>query len=270
MKTFIFLFVAFASTISTAQHKVKTYWEKTDSGYLLLADNEEFCPMSIQVDFSLTNVRLPDGNKKIYVLEPMKKKQIVEKLDIINKAKANKVSAKTMVNYGNHHQNDIDANYAYDLPFMSNKSFSIHQGYNGTFSHHNENSLDFDMPIGTELAAVRDGIVINVVQNNKLTCPKEDCKKYNNSILIYHNDGSFSEYAHIKFNGSTVKVGDQVAQGQLIGYSGNVGFSTGPHLHLVIFQQKLEKRITLKTKFKVGDGTEIQMLAQNNEYARNY
>ena len=118
---------------------------------------------------------IPGGNNQIYVLEPMKTKQVVATLPIANKNKATKVSAKIIVNYGDHHRNEIDSNYAYDLPFLNNKSFNIHQGYNGKFSHQNENSLDFEMPIGTEIVAGRNGIVVNVVQNNKLTCPSADC-----------------------------------------------------------------------------------------------
>lgn len=270
MKTLALILFTLTSALSNAQHKIKTYWEKTDNSYLLLADNGEYCPLSIKVDFTVSNVNIPGGNNQIYVLEPMKARQIVATLPIANKTKATKVSAKTLVNYGDHHRNDVDSNYAYDLPYTTSKTFNIHQGYDGKFSHQNENSLDFEMPIGTEIVAVRDGIVINVVQNNKLTCPKEECKKYNNSVLLYHPDGSFSEYAHIKFNGATVKIGDQVAQGQLIAYSGNTGWSTGPHLHLVIFQQKLEKRITLKTKFKTDNGNQSEILVEGKQYIKNY
>jgi len=99
---------------------------------------------------------------------------------------------------------------------------------------------------------------------------KEKCKKYNNLIIIYHPDGTFAEYTHIKHNGSKVKIGDKVSKGQLIGYSGNVGWSSGPHLHLVIFNQNLDNRETLKTKFKTGDGSIIEYLVEKEEYSRNY
>lgn len=91
-----------------------------------------------------------------------------------------------------------------------------------------------------------------------------------NLIIIYHPDGTFAEYAHIKQNGSIVNIGDKVNQGEIIGYSGNVGWSTGPHLHLVVFLQKLNKRETLKTKFKTGNGDIIEYLGEKKEYIRNY
>ena len=126
------------------------------------------------------------------------------------------------------------------------------------------------MPIGTELMAVREGVVVKVIDKNSKNCGKEECKKYNNLIIIYHPDGTFAEYTHIKQNGSKVKVGDKVSKGQLIGYSGNIGWSTGPHLHLVVFNQNLKNRKTLKTKFKIGDGSIIEYLAEKEEYSRNY
>lgn len=126
------------------------------------------------------------------------------------------------------------------------------------------------MPVGTKITAVRDGVIIKVVENNDRNCAQEECKKYNNSILIYHPDGTFAEYAHIKYNGSLVKVGDKIAQNQILGYSGNVGWSTGPHLHLAIFLQGINKRKTLKTKFKTDNGKAAEFLEEGADYSKNY
>ena len=49
----------------------------------------------------------------------------------------------------------------FDLPFENGQKFKISQGYNGAFSHQNENALDFDMPIGTKILAAREDYKIS-------------------------------------------------------------------------------------------------------------
>ena len=49
--------------------------------------------------------------------------------------------------------------------------------------------------------------------------------------MIAHDDGSFGNYVHLTYRGAEVAVGDRVQAGQFIGYSGNTGISSGPHLH---------------------------------------
>lgn len=270
MKYYILLVLTFISTIGKAENKVKVYYEKIENGYNIFADNEEFCQVSIKIDFTTTNLGISEGNNNIYIIDPLSKKQLLTTLTVIKKGKAFKFSYKTLTNYGNHNINKYDGDYIYDLPFSTSHAFKIYQGYNGNFSHQNENSLDFTMPVGTEIKAIREGVVIKVIDENSKSCGEEECKKYNNLIIVYHTDGTFAEYTHIKHKGSTVKVGDNISKGQLLAYSGNVGWSTGPHLHLVVFLQKLDKRVTLKTKFRTGSGEKTELLVEKNEYSRDY
>ena len=55
-----------------------------------------------------------------------------------------------------------------------------------------------------------------------------------NLVRILHDDGSMAIYAHLRENGVMVRVGEKVSLGQLIGYSGNTGYSSGPHLHFCV------------------------------------
>jgi hypothetical protein len=50
------------------------------------------------------------------------------------------------------------------------------------------------------------------------------------------HDGTFAAYIHLVQNGSVVNEGDVVTEGQLIGYSGNTGNSSGPHLHFHVWR----------------------------------
>ncbi|MGM8363471.1 M23 family metallopeptidase [Flavobacterium sp. ARAG 55.4] len=220
--------------------------------------------------FELNNLEIQGENDQLYIIDPLQERQLLTNLSVKNKRMAYKFNYTYRTNLGNHNLDEYDSEFIYDLPFSSAKTFKINQGYNGNRSHQNQNALDFNMPEGTEIKAVREGIVVKVTDTNSINCSEEDCKKYNNEIIIYHPDGTFAEYTHIKKGGSIVNIGSNVKKGDIIGYSGNVGWSTGPHLHLVIFLQKLENRKTLKTKFKTGDGECSEYLEEKCIYNRNY
>lgn len=273
MKALISALLLFFSITSFSQQqqqlKIKLYNEKIQNGNKVLVDNDEFCPISIKIDLDLTNMSSSNGNHKIFVIPAKTKGFLITNLNVINNRKPGGYSTKSNANYGDATvTNPID--YTYSLPFQKGKSFTVDQGYNGRFSHQNENALDFNMTIGNEVTAARDGIVIKVVENNNQACPERSCTQFNNYIIIYHNDGTFSSYVHLKHNGSLVNEGDVVKENDLIGYSGDTGFTNGPHLHFMVFIQRIEDRETLRTKFKINDGNESQILKEKTEYSRNY
>ncbi|MEI6528371.1 MAG: M23 family metallopeptidase [bacterium] len=105
----------------------------------------------------------------------------------------------------------------YMKPFVGgHKTQGLH-GYNG---------VDYGMPIGTPLWAAASGKVIIAKNNGKYN------GGYGNYVAIQHPNGTQTVYGHM--SKVVVSVGDVVVQGQLIGYSGNTGKSTGPHLHFEI------------------------------------
>jgi murein DD-endopeptidase MepM/ murein hydrolase activator NlpD len=59
------------------------------------------------------------------------------------------------------------------------------------------------------------------------------CYSYGKFVLIKHNNGLSTLYAHLSF--ASVKKGDTVITSDVIGYSGNTGYSTGPHLHFTVY-----------------------------------
>lgn len=256
--------------ISFAQQNVKVFSEENPEGIALYADNFEFCPVTVTINFQLKNIKMEGKESASFLIKENSTKVLLATFTIIDKYKTSKFSYTYSASLGDNNQISYDTDFNYYLPFEKGKAFAVHQGYNGKFSHQNENSIDFTMPIGTPITAIRDGIVIRLVENNSKVCPKKECSQYNNYVIVYHPDGTFAEYTHLNKNGVLVNVGDKVSQGQIIASSGNTGFSSGPHLHLMIFLDKTKFRETIPTKFKIDDGTQSNFLKEKEIYTRSY
>ncbi len=253
----------------SAQINIKISYERVDNGYHIYAENNEYCPVTVQLDFTLKNLRVVD-KKNFYLVPANEKKFLLTEVTIIQNNSSYSINYTYFANRGNHLQDDFDRGFGYDLPYEKGQSFTLYQGYNGTFSHKNKYALDFTMPIGTPITAIRDGVVVKVIEENDKSCKTPNCQEFNNYITVYHEDGTFAEYAHIKKDGAIPSPGDQIKQGEIIAYSGNVGYSSGPHLHLEIFLQKMKKRQTLKTKFHIDSGQMAVYLKEKNVYAKEY
>ncbi len=91
---------------------------------------------------------------------------------------------------------------------------------------------DFVMPTGTEVLAARGGRI------EKVEDSFDGVGLDSNVIEVVHEDGERSAYAHIRYHGSLVKVGDLVKQGQPIALSGMVGQAPGPHLHFLVINKE--------------------------------
>ena len=143
--------------------------------------------------------------------------------------------------------------FSYRLPFKRGTSHIMIQGFNGEFSHRGKFALDFEMPEGTPICAARAGTVISVEQKYNGGGELDVLKQKANHIEILHDDGTIGRYAHLKKNGVRVRVGQWVNKGKVIGYSGNTGYSSGPHLHfeVVVLTETLDYKsipVAFRTK----------------------
>jgi murein DD-endopeptidase MepM/ murein hydrolase activator NlpD len=87
------------------------------------------------------------------------------------------------------------------------------------------------MPIGTDVLAMRAGVVVRTQESyfDGDTTPGHE-----NYVFVQHDDGTVARYVHFTNGGALVEVDDAVTQGQRIGLSGHTGNSSGPHLHFDI------------------------------------
>jgi len=84
--------------------------------------------------------------------------------------------------------------------------------------------IDIAAPIGTPVVAPRRGRVMAVGYS----------QSFGRFLRIAHDDEYVSFFAHL--NSINVSIGENVYQGKKIAYSGNTGWSTGPHLHFGLFR----------------------------------
>ena len=148
-----------------------------------------------------------------------------------------------------------DSSYVYALPYPRGKCYLLVQTYDSWLSHRHEKALDFKMKTGTKISAARDGIVIEVVQNFDRGGIGNRFLPRGNHIGILHDDGTISFYWHLKKNGSLVNVFDSVKKGQVIGLSGNTGFSLFPHLHFEVRRYDSHGNfVQLRTRFQTKKG----------------
>lgn len=245
MKTktgYIILLILFAQLNALAQ--VSFYKKTENSRYLLYAISSSYAPVMLNVSLDSLNLEvgklIPSKGDTLLMLD-LDQGFWTEETDI-----SPWVSA--VVNLG-----DPDAradNFQYQLPFANGSSFECIQGFNGKFSHRSEASkyaVDFKMPVGTPIHAARGGVIIFTKEDSNVGGNNRD-KYINqaNKIMILHEDGTIGNYVHLVQNGVVVEEGDQVETGQLIGYSGNTGFTTTPHLHFVVRVFKDATRIRFK------------------------
>jgi len=127
-----------------------------------------------------------------------------------------------------------DSSYIYTLPFAHKKKVFLIQAYGGMFSHKGEKALDFKVKTGTKVCAARDGIVTATRKDSDKRGLKPENLSDGNYITIQHSDGSVAWYWHFMKDGVLVNEGDTVKTGQLIGMSGNTGYSAFPHLHFEV------------------------------------
>lgn len=90
---------------------------------------------------------------------------------------------------------------------------------------------------GRDVMAGAPGRVIRTLDGEFDRCTTADCPGgggFGNHVVIEHDDGKVSYYAHLRRGSVAVRQGDQVRCGQRIGQVGSSGHSTGPHLHFEV------------------------------------
>jgi len=150
---------------------------------------------------------------------------------------------------------------SYLPPIAPGSRFQISQGFNGEYSHNdaqNRYAIDIMMPVDTPVHAARGGVVMDVEDDYYQSGVERSYASKANTIRILHDDGSMAIYAHLALEKAQVGIGAKVAAGQLIAFSGNTGYSTGPHLHFAVQVNHGMALVSVPFQFLSADRHEIE------------
>ncbi|TGK11528.1 M23 family metallopeptidase [Leptospira fletcheri] len=159
-----------------------------------------------------------------------------------------------------------DDTYVYRLPYEGKTWVSV--GYNSGNEHRGDaaQSIDFQMPEGTPILAARDGTVVETEEKFEEGRIDPILIDKANRVIIAHSDGTVAIYGHLKKSGVSVSVGQKVIAGTRIGFSGNTGYTSGPHLHFEVYAPEENRRKkSFATLFKTESG-EAEFLTEENAY----
>lgn len=150
-----------------------------------------------------------------------------------------------------------DDAYAYRLPYGEQVSFPVIQGYGARLSHRGveQYTVDFGMPLGTPVHAAREGVIALAEDSHDAGCASEECGRLANFVVVLHSDGTTGEYFHLQRGSVQVRIGQHVARGALLAFSGNTGYTTVPHLHFGVYRTEHGGRTqSLQVSFTTREG----------------
>lgn len=109
--------------------------------------------------------------------------------------------------------------------YFGNTKFAQSGAYNGS----GHNGIDFGIPLGTPVKSAASGTVLATGNTDAYS----GCLSYGKWVLIKHNNGLSTMYAHL--SKVLVSAGDKLERGGVFAHSGTTGYSTGPHLHFGVY-----------------------------------
>ncbi len=216
-----------------SKRKVVIYVKRDDANLYVSFKNRNPYDVTVQVKAIYENILESQNVPKVFVLKAHETRKYATL-----KMQSEVTSYQYRYRYVMGSKDAVhDDAYLYRLPYALGKSHRVTQGFNGVETHKGRSryAIDFSMKIGTAIHAVREGVVVKTKSNSNKGGYSREFASQGNYVTIAHKDGTFATYYHLRQAGVSVKIGEKVKRGDLIAYSGNTGYSSGPHLHLAVF-----------------------------------
>ncbi|QOY64089.1 M23 family metallopeptidase [Lysobacter sp. H21R4] len=238
--------------------------EATDDGYHAWADNPLPGPIEVRLRYRQRHNTVASPALPARATVPALDSTVVAVFRATDPARAVDFDLILDSVPGNPSAQPRDVTYV--LPLAKDTPVVIDQGFAGSFSHdddENRYAIDFAVPVGTAVLAARDGVVMQVLDRyldvtnsnasqHRGTVPADTLLRNANLIRVLHDDGTMAVYAHLQRGGAVVAQGQPVRTGQHIGWSGNSGFSTAPHLHFAVQVNRGMRLVSLPFRMEGG------------------
>lgn len=228
----------------TSDEDLCVYQQRQENDVVIYARNRKAFDISLELDFWLRNMHLAEPGKTEFVVAASSHQKLVT-LEISDPYSASGMQYSYWWVPG-----DIeavhDSNALYQLPYRVGSTFYVGQSCNSNGTHqasHARNAIDFSLPVGTPVHAARGGVVVDlheVSNSGGLSTMHYD---KGNFVQIRHADGTIASYHHLRTMGVKVDLGDDIKTGDFIAYSGDTGYSSGPHLHFVVLQPESARKM---------------------------
>ncbi|MFJ1955700.1 peptidoglycan DD-metalloendopeptidase family protein [Streptomyces microflavus] len=210
-----------------AEHQVKGGWQKLyQDNRTAVGENPSliFPGMKLTLGAKASGSAAPSEAKKAAPAPKAapkaapKKAEQAPKSDTLSADESDAASASTSAQTGSSEANGS----GWSAPLASANVTTQYRASGASWSSGYHTGSDFQAASGTPVLAIGPGTVVSAGNSGS----------YGNEVVIQHEDGMYSQYAHQ--SSLNVSVGQTVTGGQQIGLSGSTGNSTGPHLHFEV------------------------------------
>ncbi|MET8376966.1 M23 family metallopeptidase [Streptomyces microflavus] len=210
-----------------AEHQVKGGWQKLyQDNRTAVGENPSliFPGMKLTLGAKASGSAAPSEAKKAAPASKAapkaapKKAEQAPKSDTLSADESDAASAGTAAQTGSSEANGS----GWSAPLASANVTTQYRASGASWSSGYHTGSDFQAASGTPVLAIGPGTVVSAGNSGS----------YGNEVVIQHEDGMYSQYAHQ--SSLNVSVGQTVTGGQQIGLSGSTGNSTGPHLHFEV------------------------------------